>query len=333
MEQNPSHAYQIILITWRRKNLLRKCLHSLHRCGIDFTSQVILIINGRDLETIEMLEREFPELGYEQISKTSPAEARNKAIKKSQADWLYFLDDDSWVNDDYFKKAESTLNQLKDAAAFGGPDLTPENSSPLQIAIGRTLKSPMATASTRYRHNTSENASLEPALCDEKKLILCNLWLNMKVLRKYNLMFPSELARNEENLLLYQLSKYEEKMFYIEGLNVYHQRSNDYKNVFRKAWLSGFHRVKSFLAEPSSIELVFFVPGLFVLYLLSLPLFFSWIYAFPLFLYLFLVLAFTIKVGTLRRPLELMRIYILHIVINVAYGLGTLSGSIQKEAY
>jgi len=327
------HAYQIILITWRRKDLLRKCLHSLDRSGVDFSNQIILIINGRDSETVEMLDREFPELGYEQITKTSPAEARNKAIEKSNSKWLYFLDDDSWIIENYFKKAESVLNQLKDAAAFGGPDHTPDNSSPLQLAIGKTLKSPMATASTRYRHSSQENANLQPIACDEKKLILCNLWLNTTILKKHDLMFPSELGRNEENLLLYQLSKYDEQLFYVEGLNVYHQRANDYETVFTKAWLSGFHRVKSFLAEPSSIELIFFVPGIFILYLLSMPLCFNLIYASPLLLYLVLVFLFTLKVGSLKRPLELVRIYILHIIINVAYGLGTLSGLVKKEAY
>ena len=333
MKDSVALNFQVIVLTWQRKDFLRRCLHSLMQAGIDFNHQLILIINGRDTNTVNLLENEFPELGYEQIEKTTPAEARNHAIKQSCAKWLYFIDDDSWVESDYFNKAKKYLNDSSDVAAFGGPDLTPTGSTVFQSAIGKTLTSPLATATTRYRHKSHKSSGFAFEECDEKKLILCNLWINRIVLEKYNLLFPSELQRNEENLLLFQLSKFGEKLFYTEELQVFHERSNKIKEVFRKSWLSGFHRIKSFLAEPSSIDLIFFVPGVFVLYLLSLIIINHWVFLIPLFVYFLLVLVFSFKVGDVTKPRELITIMALHGVINIGYGLGSLTGLIKKEAY
>lgn len=333
MSKLASPQFQIIVITWQRKELLRRCLLSLDQAGIDFNRQLILVLNGRDSDTVEMLDKEFPNLGYEQIEKTTPAEARNHAINQSCSKWLYFIDDDSWVESNYFQKAEKYMRELSHSAAFGGPDLTPTGSTEFQSAIGKTLTSPLATASTRYRHRSKSSTSDIFEECDEKKLILCNLWLNRETLEKYHLLFPSELQRNEENLLLFQLSKHGESLFYIEELQVFHQRSNEFKEVFRKSWLSGFHRMKSFLAEPASIDLIFFVPGIFVNYLLGILLFCHWIFMIPLALYMALVLLFSFKVGSITKPRELVTILLLHVVINIGYGLGSLSGLIRKDAY
>lgn len=326
-------SFQVILITWKRKELLRKCLSSLREAGIDLSFQLILVINGRDLDTVEMLESEFSELGYQQINQTSPSSARNFALKSCNTTWAYFIDDDSWVEKDYFSKACNYLEALNTAAVFGGPDFTPQDSSLFQKAIGKTLTSPLATASTRYRHSNNDSSSSNPIPCNEKKLILCNLWINTEILKKHELEFPSELGRNEENLLLYQLEKRGEKLYYIKDLSVFHQRSKDIKSVFQKAWLSGFYRMKSFLAEPSSIEFIFFIPAIFILYLISIPLICSVFYTAPLALYVTLVLYFSIRKGSLSSPLELGMIALLHLVINLAYGLGSLSGLIKKEAY
>ncbi len=333
MDNQTQNNFQVILITWKRKELLRKCLKSLQEAGIDFKTQLILVINGRDSEAVDMLESEYPDLGYEQINRASPAEARNHALSQSSSPWIFFIDDDSWVDNDYFTKASKVMNSLSEVAAFGGPDLTPVDSNLFQSAIGKTLTSPMATASTRYRHRDSKKINSEPVECNEKKLILCNLWINSNVLKKHDLNFPSELGRNEENVLLHQLEKLGQKLYYVEDLAVYHQRSHEFSNVFRKAWLSGFYRMKSFLVEPSSIELIFFIPALFVLYLFSIFLCICPLYLIPVGLYLILVGFFSIRTGSISRPKELGLIIILHIVINIGYGLGSLSGLIKKDAY
>ncbi|MCO4792902.1 MAG: glycosyltransferase [Bacteriovoracaceae bacterium] len=324
--------YKIILISWKRSLLLKSCLQSLEDSGIDIYEKVILIINGEDQETEKMLNINFPKLDFKLIEKTTPAKARNIAISLTNADWAFFIDDDSSIPQNYFSILEQNKAKLLTCSAFGGPDLTPKNSSPLEKAIGQTLKSPLATATTRYRHNPVQKASVEP--CDEKKLILCNLWINLSDLRRHNLRFPEDMQRNEENILLFQMKVSGLKICYLSDLYVYHHRSSTLTSVWEKSFSSGFHRIKTIMNEPDSIELTFLIPMFFVLYLTSCLFLLNIFYLIPFFIYCILVLFFSFIYRERTEKIRgFLNVLAVHVVINIAYGCGSLSSLIKKDIY
>jgi glycosyltransferase involved in cell wall biosynthesis len=319
--------FSIIIVTYKRTELLRKCLDSIFNNEVDGLESIQIIINGDDFETIGFLEKfRHKKINFYQIKKTTPARARNIAIKHTseKLDYFFFIDDDAQLPLDYFIKAKKALLSNHEIDVLGGPDATHPMASDAEKSIGICLKSPFAMGETYFRHHSSQEC-VEIIPADEKKVILCNLWVKRRVFEKYNLYFDEYFFRNEENTFLESLKS--KHVYYSQSLYVYHKRKESLFLLGRAVFWSGYYRVKSFQKYRDSFRLIYLVPLIFFIYVLSIPLVGLW---FPLILYIILNLFFALFL-TLKWFHEVSHgsVLFVHLIylqpcIHLYYGLGTL---------
>ncbi|MBK24001.1 MAG: hypothetical protein CME70_08375 [Halobacteriovorax sp.] len=313
------NSFSILIITANRSKLLQRCLQSLlpHQEKMGFDIHVI--VNGDDSETSLLLKNSFPKIKSKTIKKTNPGEARNLGAVDIESEYLFFLDDDTILPFDYFDQIKKIFEENENLEIFGGPDANYPNSNNWEKALSIALKSPLATANTRYRHRTD----LEPNTSSEKKLILCNMWIKNSLL-KNGLKFDHRFFRNEENVLIHQAKKQGIKTHYFPRLFVYHKRRASTWQLFRAVMLSGSGRLRSFFFYPSSFDPIYFVPFLFTTYIFLLMAFeTSFLLKLPLLAYLALNLFFSWNLSKNKRnTLFMLRVSYIQFIINFAYGFG-----------
>ena len=90
-------AISVIIPTFNRREPLTRALRSvLAQTGTAY--DIWVIDDGSTDGTGDMLRRDFPSVQYAWFPNAGPAAARNRGIKRSQSEWLAFLDsDDTWL--------------------------------------------------------------------------------------------------------------------------------------------------------------------------------------------------------------------------------------------
>ncbi len=319
--------FSIIIITYNREDLVEKLLCQIANQAPQ--AEIILIHNSdRPLERQSLQENvSF----YLCQSFSTPAMARNEALKHATKSWVVFFDDDIVLPDHYFLNAFELLNQHPDTDLFGGPDQTPSGSSFFATALGLTLQSPMATAHTRLRHLRSHKKVMEAT---ERDLILCHLWIRNDFIKKHDVRFPDNYFRNEENLLIHQVKLLKAKILYFSDLYVYHYRKSQLRHLFFAVFRSGLYRIKSFREMFTISGLLFFIPTLWCLFLVSslyqittvghLHIYFQSLWA----IYLTASVVATTWV-TKTRPQYFFVALFYQFFINLIYGMGTLIGLLR----
>lgn len=260
----------LILVSRKRPLLLSRLLQSLETEMPVLPFEIIIALNGEQrkdhppdspLHSFSATILELPEI--------TSAAARNLAIQKSRGEWLLFLDDDVTLPPGYFQKARKLMAAFPYADIVGGPDQTPHASTHLQRTIGCALSSFFCTGKTYFRHSRTTKIINHAS---ESELILCGLWLRKKSIHHLKEPFPADFERNEENVLLYQLKQKKSQMIHDPELYVFHERRNQLKGLAGQALRSGRCRIRSFVRDPSSLELAYFVPLLFAVSLIGLGL-------------------------------------------------------------
>lgn len=319
----------ILLLTYKRVDLLKKCLESIqNQEEHSFNLKYHILVNGSDSATEAYLESEGIAFSR-QLEPLPVGEARNRLIEKISEPLICFLDDDIVLPKSYFKKAANILREQPDIDIFGGPDQNTEDSSPFQECLSLVMESFLANGPTASRHKKGSHAYEEG---DELNLILCNFWAKKSVFAIQK--FPSTFLRNEENLLLSVLKDRGVKMLRVPDLFVHHNRKVSLAKLARVLFLAGIYRVVSMLVYPRSAKPIFFLhQGLIVLLIWSA---FCWHEALDLMIcgYLTIIGMASLRIAFLtRNPLNLPRAMVLFIVFNFTYPLGQFAGYLKGIEY
>ena len=255
------------------------------------------------------------------IKKTTPSDARNILIERIDTlyDYIGFVDDDIIFGEHYFEHLIPIL-ETGNWDVLGGPDRTYPNSSHLESVIGLALTSPIVTGPSRRRHiYTREECLYE---CDENSLSLCSLWIRGRLFH-LGYRFRSEYFRNEENILLYEFSLKNYRFGFSSKIYVFHKRKDNLQDLCHTVVSSGYHRIKSFFDYPNSSSFLYFLPGCFVLYLISLIFFHHILWVSVLWIYLLINCFFALKTSRNSRYTKLfVHLIFVQFLINVSYGIG-----------
>ena len=309
---------KLVIVTYKRPKLLTNCLDSIPQYIVN-RIDLSIAINGEDRETEDLLRHR--KHSYRVIKKTTPSHARNILIEQDDGlyDYIGFADDDIIFGEHYFKNLIPLL-ETRTWDVLGGPDCTYPNSSHLESAIGLALTSPLATGPSRRRHITTGKDSLHE--CDEKSLSLFSLWISGRLFH-LGYGFHPEYFRNEENILLYELSLKNYRFGFSSKLYVFHKRKDNLQDLCSTVISSGYHRMRSFFDYPNSSSFLYFLPGCFVLYLISLLFFHHIFLVSVLGIYLLINCFFALKIALYSRCTKLFgHIVLVQFLMNVAYGIG-----------
>lgn len=324
-----SKELSIIIITYRRKDLLKRCLESILKANFKDSYELITVVNGLDTDTLNLLNSfsaKLPNLRFFSIPPTSKGSARNLALKNAQGEILYFIDDDVEMEEKNLQRLTEKFTQNKDIDIIGGPNLTPKESNFFQRCSGYIFSSIFGSVTMRFRYSILP----EEKLVDDRYLILCNLAFRKRIFLKEKMDFNRDIASNEENLLLYKLKKKGYNILYCPEIFVYHQRRGNLLLMMKQFFCYGRGRAQMTRIHPISLPWFTVLPCIFFIYLISLLFVRNLFYMGPLMLYLFLNVFFSAGISIKNREfLALPLLMILFPLSHLSYGLGFLFGLIK----
>lgn len=273
---------------------------------------------GRKLPILNSLENlDYSKDDYELIIEAGldASTNRNQAMLKSKGKILAFVDDDCTVPSNWLNVAEA---ELKKADIVGGPNLTPASDKGFAKISGYALSSKFGCF-RMHRRYTPSNAKD----ADERDLTSTNLLAKREVYEKIG-GFKEGLFPNEENEWLSRAKKAGFRIKYSPTLITYHHRRETPLAFSKQFQNSGNGRAKTFFEGVRSP--VFFIPSIFLLYILVLP--FLPIYAtLPLVAYLLLDVFFSISTAVKERDLNTALVLpFIFPLLHFSYAIGFLKG-------
>jgi succinoglycan biosynthesis protein ExoA len=249
-----------------------------------------------------------------------PSAQRNAALKAARGELLYFLDDDSQPSPGNLRRAVAHFadDQVK---MVGGPNVCPADASPLERTFALVLTSWLAFGPSRARYGPVGRVRAS----SEKELILCNL-----AARRDSLVslggFDESLYPNEENALMDELQKRGGRLIYDPEFLVERRPRSTLKSFAKMLLTYGRGRAEQFRLHPTFGSMLNFVPPLFCVLLLALPL----LGRFGMLLFAIYILTVFVQVGVLvaatGKPLRSLGAAPLIFLTHVLYGLGFWRG-------
>ncbi len=322
MAQTP--LISICIVSGGRQQLLDRCLASLQQQKDAPAFELLVCANGDasvHATVPAMVHRRFPEASVCLIPRTRPGAGRNVLIKRARGELLLFLDDDVIVQPHMLARTARLADRLTAVAVFGGPNVTPPDSSPFQQTQGAVLASVAACGPVRRRYGAYPAG---PA--DERYFTLCNLVIR----RSAMIPFCDELDCAEENAVLAEMQRIGLVMHYDPSLGVYHERRPTIAAFSSQMLKYGYGRGQLLARDASTFRPAYLVPVALLAYLPASSLLFAgigWPSLLPLGAYLALAGATGTSVGRrLRRQRSVPLASLLVVLVHLCYGLGVVGG-------
>lgn len=288
-------------------------------------SIIIPVKPGGNVRALQALGRvDYPTEAFEVLVAEGrcPSLQRNLAAGEAKGEYLYFLDDDSLVAPDFLRRAAACY-ESGGIVAVGGPSLTPDSDSPLQQAFGMALASPFGGGAVRNRYRRSGVRRKT----GDHELILCNLSISASVFRDAG-GFDRRLYPNEENELLVRLGRQGLQLCHDPDLAVVRSQRPGLRAFSRQLFGYGRGRAQQILLG-GGCGLANFVPSVFLLYLLALPLLDKPVYYLPLLCYLGMSLLFALSAGVRGgKTAPALILPVVFPVLHLCYGAGVIWGLI-----
>jgi glycosyltransferase involved in cell wall biosynthesis len=313
--------FNIVIVTWNRVNLLKKLISNLKDFKEFSLCELIIVINGEDKKSSEFLETsQIKNLEFFQISSTTPASARNEALKKCREEFILFLDDDLTLPGNYFIKAFDIIYNYPNVVIFGGPDKMRPTAKDNERCFSYALETPFTTGPTVFRHITRKGKAF-PGKANN--LILCNLWVKKEIAQKK---FNPHYKRNEETHFLKENRIHAENILHVPDLYVYHKRKSEIREIMRTYFISGIYRLKTSIELPIIEEIFFYFP----LFLFLFSLCFGIWQVFVIYLSLSFLWFLIIQKGSKKIHLY-PKIFFIQCLILGSYYLGVLNFPFRKK--
>lgn len=258
----------VIIVTYDRLFLLEKAVNSLlpalanSSCRID----VKLVINGPDVQTKKAAEKWLFHI-VELEARVSPAAARNVGLENVESSWVFFMDDDVTLPENYFKQFEILVAEHPDIDVWGGPNLTPPGKRVFDG--GWYTENVLITGPIAYRYKM---AGRRFSSGHQFNLMLCNLFMKAHCLKSRG--FLSFFKTAEENELLYYITSQGWKMASSDSLFVWHERRSNPVHFLIQIFYYGYGRGQLLFHSSWKLQKIFILPPVLFATLIGLSMFY-----------------------------------------------------------
>ena len=114
----------VVVCTYNGARTLEQCLHSL--MALDYPDYEIIVVNDGSRDSTSAIVSRFPGVRAIQQSNLGLSAARNAGLGAATGSIVAYTDDDCFADPDWLTQLVAQLER-SDAAAVGGPNLTPED--------------------------------------------------------------------------------------------------------------------------------------------------------------------------------------------------------------
>ena len=219
--------------------------------------EVIVLPDGGDMRqpTSDMPLRVIP------TGKVRPAEKRNLGIKEAKGEIVAFIDDDAYPDAHWLEYAVKYFGDAT-IGGVGGPGVTPPNDPYLAQVGGRVYDSRLVSGNYRYRYKAGGVRR------DVDDYPSCNLFVRKATLEMIG-GYRTDFWPGEDTLLCKDIIDGGKRIVYDPWVVVYHHRRPLLSAHLRQLGRYAFHRGYFCKRYPSnSLRFSYFVPSLFLAYLL-----------------------------------------------------------------
>ncbi len=110
----------IVIISWKMKDLLKRCLETIYLFTKDLNFEIIVIDNNSQDGTPEMVEEKFPQVKLiKNPENRGVAPARNQGIKETKGKYILILDADMELIENSIKHLYDFMENNSDAGIVG----------------------------------------------------------------------------------------------------------------------------------------------------------------------------------------------------------------------
>lgn len=259
--------YSIVTPVYNRPDELAELLASLASQTI-LPHEVLIVEDGSSISSESVCQEFSQKLPIRYFNKPNSGQgfSRNYAFERATGDYFIQLDSDAVLPPTYLEKVEEGLNANR-WDAFGGPDAADASFTPIQKAINYAMTSVFTTGGIRGKKQNL-GGQFHPRSF--------NFGLSRQV---YETVGGYRLTRMAEDIeFSIRIIAHGFRVGLIPEAFVYHKRRTSFGQFFKQLHFFGRGRINLFRFYPKELKVVHIFPALFLLGLLSIPL---WAWIFP----------------------------------------------------
>ena len=202
----------IIIPVYNVENYLRRGLDSILLQPSSITYEILLINDGSSDKSgaiCDEYQSNFPNVFVSHIENNGVAEARNLGISLSKGNYLYFMDPDDFLSDNFFEKISSNLKQKWDVLCFGYNEIKENKNTVL------SCRPHFYTHCGLLRKNEFRNEFIELFKTD----MMYNVWsriYNKTFILKHDIRFPNKQI-GEDTLFNFQVYRHLNTILFIDS--------------------------------------------------------------------------------------------------------------------
>jgi len=310
----------IVIPVYNEEKYIKNCIISLLKQDYSQVHMEWIFVDGnsgdKTLIIIEEFQKKYPELIklYSNPNKTVPY-AMNIGIKASAGKYIIRLDAHSEYAENYITRCVYYLDTI-DADNVGGCAET-KSRGYVGHAIACMLSSKFGVGNSHFR--TSGKGGYVDTVPFGA--------FHREVFEKYGY-YDDRLTRNQDNEMNYRIRKNGGKIYLAEDIKFAYYCRDSIKGIIDMAIQNGKWNIITMRLCPGAMGSRHFVPFIFLLSLITLPLlsifspFFKWVLLTEVIIYLILDLIFSLKAASQLKYAPLL--FILFPLFHLSYGFGSL---------
>jgi glycosyltransferase involved in cell wall biosynthesis len=215
----------LVICTYNREKYLYSAMKNIAENNFPFSEYEIVLINNNSTDNTEKecerFSKDFPQVNFSYFVEKNQglSFARNRGIDESCGEILVFLDDDSFVGNDYLMNLSDNLNKYPDCAAFGGKIIPKFESSKTPKWLSKWTYSWVSAIDLGHRIQEFKG---------EKYPIGANMGIKAVILKKIGY-FNTKLGRSEKNLMggeekdiFHRIKNHGKRIYYFPNIEVQH---------------------------------------------------------------------------------------------------------------
>lgn len=285
------------------------------------SKQIVLIDGGSTDGTIDQIKKwqeKYSNIFLVNNPQRYVSHGFNLAFNQTQSKYIALMGAHAEYPANYFKKGLSLL-EAGECDAVGGPLIQKGKTDKAQV-IAFCMSSKFGVGDTEFR------TSKERMYVDSVAMAI----YNRKVFDKVGL-FDEALVRNQDDEFHYRLNHYGCRILMEPEMESVYYVRDDLRSLWKQYFQYGLYKPMVLNKIRSGIRARHLVPGLFTLYLITLPFFawLHWVFILPLILYF--ILAISVLSKSFKKQKDIFFGIAAFLTLHLAYGSGFLLGLFKKK--